>query len=208
MSNLFTTTALTIAFGLTATMATAQTAPATTDAPAAATTAAPAAASVAKGATVYDAQGGTVGTVDAVDAKLATVSTATTGTKVQIPLGNFGTGEKGPVIGMTAAQLDSAAGVKPGATPSATASAADTATPAAATTAEPPKLAKGASVVDTSGAAVGTFEDVTAEFATVATAKNKVRLPLNAFAAGTDGPVIGMTAAQLDEAAEAAKPKG
>jgi hypothetical protein len=97
--------------------------------------------------------------------------------------------------------------VKPGAAATGNATASGT-TPAPATTTEPPKLAKGASVSDTSGGTVGTIEDVTAEFATVATAKNKVRLPLNAFAAGTDGPVIGMTAEQLDAAAEAAKPKG
>jgi len=62
-------------------------------------------------------------------------------------------------------------------------------------------------VNDTKGQPVGTIEEVADDFAVVATQKNKVRLPLTAFADAGNGPIIGMSAAELDAAAEAAKPK-
>lgn len=79
---------------------------------------------------------------------------------------------------------------------------ASTASPAAASA----TLAAGTAVKDPSGGSVGTIESVDGEFATVATAKNKVRLPKSAFALRDGGAVIGMTAAQLDQAASQAAP--
>lgn len=151
------------------------------------------AANVTQGATVYDTQGGTVGTIEAVDAQYATL--ATTKSKVKLPLNAFGTGDKGLLLGMTADQVDAAAG---NAGQQAQASAAP---------AGPAKLEKGMAVSDTKGQPVGTIEDVQSDFAVVATQKNKVRLPLTAFADAGNGPIIGLSAAELDAAAEQAKPK-
>ncbi len=158
--------------------------------------AAPTPARLAQGVTVYDAQGLVVGTIESLDGEYATLATARS--KAKLPLVAFGTGPKGPIIGMTAAQVDAAAG---------TAGAA-AAKPAATAEATPAKLAKGAAVSDTKGSPVGTIEEVGTEFAVVATARNKARLPLNAFAQTENGVVIGMSATELDAAADAAKPKG
>jgi hypothetical protein len=78
--------------------------------------------------------------------------------------------------------------------------------PAAAPAAASGTLAAGTAVKDASGGSVGTIESVDGDFATVATAKNKVRLPKSAFAMRDGGAVIGMTAAQLDQAASQAAP--
>lgn len=68
-------------------------------------------------------------------------------------------------------------------------------------------IAQGAKVLDTSGGTVGTIESVDGDFAVVATSKSKVRLPKTSFALGPNGPVIGMTASQLDDAAAKAAPQ-
>ena len=158
--------------------------------PATAQTASPA-VKVAVGAAVSDTSGNPVGTIEAVEGDLAVLSTGTN--KVSLPISSFGAGEKGPVLGMTKAEVDAAA---------AGAAAASQAELAASLTA-------GAQVSDTSGAKVGTIEAVEGEFATVATTNSKVRLPLSAFAKGANGPVIAMSAAELDAAAKsAAAPTG
>lgn len=145
-----------------------------------------AAAKVAVGASVSDTAGNPVGTIEAVTGDLAVLSTGTN--KVSLPLSSFGAGDKGPVIAMTRAEVDAAA-----------AGAA-----AAAKTELAAQVSKGATVTDTSGGTVGTVESVEGDFATVATASSKVRLPLTAFAKGANGPVIAMTAAELDAAAKSA----
>lgn len=144
------------------------------------------AAKVTVGATVIDTTGNPVGTIEQVSGDLAVLSTGTN--KVSLPLTSFGAGEKGPVIAMTRAEVDAAA--------SGAAAAAKAELIA--------QLSKGAAVSDPSGAKVGTVEAVEGEFATVATANSKVRLPLTAFAKGANGPVIAMTAAELDAAAKSA----
>lgn len=143
---------------------------------------------VAVGATVSDTSGNPVGTIESVSGDLAVLSTGAN--KVSLPLSSFGAGTKGPVIAMTRAEVDAAA-----------AGAAATAQADAAA-----QVAKGATVTDTKGAPVGTIESVEGEFATVATANSKVRLPLAAFAKGATGPVIAMSAAELDAAAQSATP--
>jgi len=78
--------------------------------------------------------------------------------------------------------------------------------PAAETTPAPAALEAGAKVFDTSGGSVGTIESVSGDFAVVATTKSKVRLPKTSFAMGPNGPIIALTADQLDEAAAQAAP--
>lgn len=155
----------------------------------AATTAAPATASkVAAGATVTDTSGATVGTIKSVEGTLAVLSTGTV--EVRLPLASFANGANGPVVALTRAQVEAAAS---GATAEREAKLAA-------------QIAAGTTVMDTKGGTVGTIETVEAGFATIATAKSKVKLPVSAFAAGASGPVIAMTAAELDAAASAATP--
>lgn len=95
------------------------------------------------------------------------------------------------------------------ASPAATAPAAGQSgatAPAAGATASTSALAAGAKVLDTSGGTVGTIESVEGDYAVLATTKNKVRLPKTSFALGPNGPVIAMTAAQIDAAAAQASP--
>ncbi|HEX8446434.1 MAG TPA: hypothetical protein VF649_07450 [Sphingomonas sp.] len=151
-------------------------------------TASSAASKVTTGATVTDTAGGTVGTIKSVDAGFAVLSTGTV--EVRLPLSSFANGASGPVIAMTKAQVESAAS---GATAERQAKLAA-------------QITAGTTVMDQQGGTVGKIESVDGQFATVATANNKVKLPVSAFAAGESGPVIGMTAAQLDAAAAAAAP--
>ncbi len=103
----------------------------------------------------------------------------------------------GRVLGSIAAMLPAVALAQ-------TAPATDAAAPASAPA--PATLAAGATVLDTSGGTVGTIESVSGDFAVVATSKSKVRLPTTSFAMGPNGPIIALTAAQLDEAAAQAAP--
>ena len=151
--------------------------------------AADAGANVTAGATVSDTAGNPVGTIEQVSGDLAVLSTGTN--KVSLPLTSFGAGAKGPVIAMTRAEVDAAA----------------LGAAAAAKAELVAQLSKGAAVSDTTGGKVGTVEAVEGEFATIATANSKVRLPLTAFAKGPTGPVIAMTAAEIDAAAKSAAPQ-
>ncbi|MFD1951018.1 hypothetical protein ACFSGX_09600 [Sphingomonas arantia] len=165
----------------------------TTTAPAAgsattATAPASAAASVKVGATVTDTSGGTVGTIKSIEGDLAVLSTGTV--EVRLPLTSFAAGANGPVIALTKSQVESAAS---GATAERQAKLSA-------------QIKAGTTVMDASGGTVGKIEAVDGEFATVATTKNKVKLPVSSFAAGANGPVIGMTAAELDAAAAKAAP--
>jgi hypothetical protein len=148
--------------------------------------AAAATAKVAVGASVSDTAGNPVGTIESVSGDLAVLSTGTN--KVSLPLSSFGAGEKGPVIAMTRAEVDAAAA----------------GAQATAQNEVVAQVSKGATVTDPQGGTVGTIESVEGEFATVATASSKVRLPLTAFGKGANGPVIAMTAAELDAAAKSA----
>lgn len=187
--------AATSAFALVAASGTAlaQTAATATQGSATATATATAAPTLAQGTTVYDTQGGTVGTVESLQGEFVVLATAKS--KARLPKSSFATGTKGPVIAMTAAQLDQAA---------AQAAPAASATATAGTT--KPDVAKGAQVADTQGGAVGTVAEVDAQYATVSlTTGGKVRLPVTAFGAGANGTLrVAMTAAQLSAAAGAA----
>lgn len=74
----------------------------------AAASAAPAGATaqLTPGATVFDTQGGTVGTIEAVNGTDVVVSTGTA--KASIPVASFGQGANGPVLSLTKAQLEAA----------------------------------------------------------------------------------------------------
>jgi|GEM_PF-1034269 len=78
--------------------------------------------------------------------------------------------------------------------------------PAAGASAPAGTLAAGAKVLDTSGGTVGTIDSIDGDYAVLATSKSKVRLPKTSFAMGPNGPVIAMTAAQIDAAAAQAAP--
>lgn len=67
-------------------------------------------------------------------------------------------------------------------------------------------LAAGATVSDTSGGTVGSIESVDGDYVILATSKSKVRLPKSSFALAPTGPIIAMTAAQIDAAAAQAAP--
>jgi hypothetical protein len=79
--------------------------------PAAAVTAATA-ADVRTGATVQDPQGGIVGTIEAVDAEGAVVSTGNA--RAKMPISSFGKNANGLVISMTRAELEAAVSARTG----------------------------------------------------------------------------------------------
>ena len=179
-----------------ATPPSAATAPTTSGAAAAttaptSTTATPTStASITAGSKVLDTSGGTAGTIESVDGDYVVL--ATTKSKVRLPKTSFAMGPNGPVIAMTASQIDAAAAQ---------------AAPPPTATATKASVTQGAAVSDTQGGAVGTVTGVEGQIATVSlTGGSKVRLPVSAFAAGTGGGLkVAMTAAQLSAAAGAAK---
>lgn len=152
-------------------------------------TPAPAAsATVATGATVYDTSGGVVGTVASTDGTNAVIDTGTV--KAAIPLASLGKGDKGPVLAMTKAQLDAAAGQQQ----------------AAASADFKSKLVPGATVYGTGGAQLGTIKSVDASGITLTTTNGEAKLPASGFGPGPQGVTIGMTAEQLSAAMSAAAP--
>ena len=163
-------------------------APAPATAPAAAAPAAGAKANVAAGATVTDAQGGAVGTIASTDGTNAVIDTGAV--KATVPVSAFAQGDKALLIGMTKAELESAA----------KGASADQQAQFLAS------LQPGIAVSDAQGGAVGKIEAVEGENVVVATANAKAKLPKSALAKGPNGAVIGMTAAQLEAAAKGATP--
>jgi hypothetical protein len=158
-------------------------APATTTAPAGTPAASATAAAPAVGATIFDAQGGTIGTIASSDGTNAVVDTGTV--KAAVPLTSFGTSPKGPTLAMTKAEIETAAGQ------SAQQAQADFKS----------KLTAGATVYGTGGASLGTIGAVDAQFVTLKTAAGKeAKIPVGSFGPGPQGVTIGMTAAQLEAA--------
>ncbi|MBY9062095.1 hypothetical protein K7957_04015 [Sphingomonas yunnanensis] len=144
------------------------------------------AAAVTTGATVYDTSGGVVGTVESTDGSNAVVNTGTV--KAAIPLTSLGQGAQGPVLAMTKAQLEAAAGQQQ----------------AQASADFKSKLVPGATVYGTGGAQVGTIKSVDASGVTLTTTDGPVVLPTSGFGPGPQGVMLGMTAAQLKAAMTAA----
>jgi preprotein translocase subunit YajC len=166
------------AAGLIPSIASAQTAPTTAPAGAQAS----ATASVATGATVYDTSGGVVGTVASTDGTNAVIDTGTN--KAAVPLTSLGKGAQGPVLAMTKAQLDAAAGAQQ----------------QQASAAFRSQLVTGASVYGSGGTKLGTIKVVDASMVTLTTDKGDAKLPIAGFGPGPQGVTIGMTAAQLSAA--------
>lgn len=151
--------------------------------------AANAAASIAAGTMVYDTSGNEVGKITEVAGGLAVVSTGSH--EVRLPLTSFGTSNKGPVLAMTRAQLDAAA----------------IEAAAAAAAALKGRIVPGAAVNGIGGTNVGTVKEVGDQFVVLATSHGDVRLPRTAFGAGTSGLFISMSAAELESAIAASRPK-
>lgn len=143
-------------------------------------------AAVTTGATVYDTSGGVVGTVESTDGTNAVVNTGTV--KAAIPLTSLGKGAQGPVLAMTKAQLEAAAGQQQ----------------AQASADFKSKLVPGATVYGTGGSQLGTIKSVDASGVTLTTADGPVVLPTTGFGPGPQGVMLGMTAAQLKAAMTAA----
>lgn len=166
--------------------ATTPAAPATTaDAGATAT------AGVTVGAMVYDAAGAEVGTIKSVNAPNFVIDTGTH--SATMALTSLGTGPKGPVLGLTKAQLDAAA-EKASAEAAAALSAA---------------IVAGAPVYASDGTtALGKVGEVTEADFILDTGKARVKLPKTSVAKGTTGLMIGMTAEQFADAAKSAGKTG
>jgi preprotein translocase subunit YajC len=137
------------------------------------------------GATVKDTAGGVVGTVSKVDAQNVTIKTDKH--EVPIPRTSFTATKDGLLFGMTRDQLNAAVD-------------AQLAQAAA-------KMVVGATVLGKAGGTAGTIEAIDDQYVTIKlTSGASVRLPRSAVGAGPNGPVIGLTADELEAAAKAAAP--
>jgi hypothetical protein len=144
-----------------------------------ATGAAPAAAATPTvGATVYDSAGAEVGRVEQVTPQAVVVNVG--GNKIGVPPTSMGPGPKGLTVAATRDQLVAA-------TQQAQAQLQAQLTP-------------GATVRGAQGATVGTIKSNDGSLVTVTTPKGDVALPIAGFGAGPNGPVVGMTQAQIDAA--------
>ena len=148
--------------------------------------AAPAAVSAqvgfAAGAKVVDTTGGEVGTVTGVQGDNIVVKTDKH--EVALPKASFAASDKGLLFALTQAQLNAEV--------------------EKTLAAQGPLLSSGATVYDPQGGVVGTVESFDAEFATLKLPNAVVKLPVSAFARGSNGPVIGETAASLEAKVSAA----
>ena len=171
-----------------AAIAAASIVPAAAMAQEAAAPAAAAAATPTVGAKVFDAEGGEVGTVEAIQGNVVTVSTGTA--RAGLPVTAFVTREKGLTIGMNKAQLEAAVNG---------ASAQNDAAKDAALVADAP-------VKSSDGVVLGTISKVEGENVTVALSNGSaVALQKSNLGLGTDGSLaLGMTAADFTKAAQAA----
>lgn len=144
---------------------------------------APASAAITAGATVKDTKGGEVGTIVRVEG--AQLLLKTDKHEVPLPVSSFTATAEGALFGMTREQLNAEV---------------DKALAAAAA-----QIVVGATVKGAAGAVVGTIEAVDAQFVTLKlTSGTSIRLPRNAVSGGPNGPVTGLTAAQIEAAAKAA----
>lgn len=137
-------------------------------------------ASIAAGAQVKDTSGGDVGTITKVDGQF--VNLKTDRHEVRLPVSSFTAHQGHFIMAMTRDQLNAEVDK----------------TKAAASA----KLVPGATVTGSQGANVGTIASIDEQFVTVKLVSGKmVRLPRAGIAAGTNGGVVGATAAELEAAA-------
>lgn len=135
------------------------------------------------GATVYGPKGDVVGTIKSVEGGNVVVDTGKNA--ANLPVSSFGASAKGPVIGMTKADLDAALEK----------AQADAEAKLQAS------LVKGATVYGIDGVEVGTISDITPEGQVIIAHKaGPVPLPKDQFTTIDKGVALKFTAAQLDEA--------
>jgi hypothetical protein len=127
------------------------------------------AAAVTAGATVYGSDGNPVGTVDKIDAGVASLNTGTH--VVGLPLDKFGKGAKGPTITVTKAQLDDLA--------EQASNQAKAKLDAA--------LVAGAAVVDNNGTALGTIDKIDGDSVVLKTDAGAVTMTRKYFALAPSG---------------------
>lgn len=156
----------------------AQTAPLPAPAPAQ-----PAATAVAAtptvGATVYDSAGAVLGTIQQVTPQAVVIDVG--GKPAALAPSAVGSGLRGLQVAITRAEVEAQTNQAQGANLQ-------------------QQLVAGAQVRGAAGAVVGTVKSSTAQTVTITTLKGDAQLPVTGFAAGPNGPVIGLTAAQLDAA--------
>jgi preprotein translocase subunit YajC len=143
----------------------------------------PAAAAVTAGAVVKDTKGGEVGTILRVEGDQLVLKTDRH--EVRLPVASFTATESGALFAMTRDQLN----------------AEIDKTQAAAAA----QIVVGATVKGAAGAVVGTIEAIDAQGVTLKLASGtSIRLPRSAIGGGADGPVIGLTAEQIEAEAKKA----
>ncbi|MCC6941224.1 MAG: hypothetical protein IT551_06415 [Novosphingobium sp.] len=154
--------------------------------------AAEASAQVAVGATVYDSTGAEVGKVKSVAAPNFVIDTGKN--TATLALSALGTSPKGPVLGLTREQLDTAAEK----------AAADAAAALASAIAvdAPVHASDGTTVI---GKIAEVAEVAEADFV-LDTGSTKVKMPKTSVANGTNGLFIGLTAQAFAEATKSASP--
>ncbi|PAX09570.1 hypothetical protein [Sphingomonas lenta] len=166
--------------------ASAQTAPTagaqTTPAPAPAA-GAQATATPTVGATVYDSTGAVLGQIKQVTPQAVVVDVG--GTPAALPPTSISAGPRGLQATVSRADVEAQARQAQG-------------------QALQQQLTAGAQVRGAAGATIGTIKSVDGTNVTVTTPKGDVVLPVSGFAAGPNGPVVGLTQAQLDAAITAA----
>ena len=140
------------------------------------------AAAQTPGMQVVDTSGGAVGSVVSVDGDTVVINTGKH--QVALPKASFTVHEGKLLFGMTQAQLN-----------------AETEKSLAAAAAS---IAAGATEKGTGGAVVGTIDAVDAETVTIKLQSGSlIRVPRSGVAAGSDGVVVGLTAAELEAQASA-----
>lgn len=143
----------------------------------------PAAAAVTVGAVVKDTKGGEVGTIVKVEGDQLVLKTDRH--EVRLPVSSFTATKDGALFGLTQAQLNTEV---------------DKAAAAAAA-----QIVVGATVKGAAGAAVGTIEAIDAGVVTLKLSSGtSIRLPRSAIGGGPNGPVIGLTAEQIEAEAKKA----
>jgi hypothetical protein len=134
------------------------------------------------GMVIKDAAGATVGTVLSIDGNMLVVKTDRH--EVRLPSSSFTPHQGQLLFGMTRDQLNAHVD-------------AELAKAAA-------QIAPGATVRGSAGAVVGTIEALDQDYITLKlTDGRKVRLPKTSVGPGPDGPVLGLTSAELDAAVKA-----
>lgn len=143
----------------------------------------PAAAAVTSGATVKDTAGGVVGTILKVEGDHLLLKTDKH--EVRLPVASFTATADGALFGLTQAQLNAEV---------------DKAKAAADA-----QIVVGATVKGAAGNTVGTIEAIDAQIVTLKLVSGKsIRLPRSAIGGSPNGPVMGMTAEEMEAAAKAA----